>query len=157
MPGRSIPVSISPLSHPWRIMLAASLEQNRDTKRDNGSEADPPGEYQHREPARLHISSRSEKPRDIVRQPAQNCDHDEADDHGEDVAKIIAASPGEYSAYKDAQERAIRISEAAENDRDDTHIRMHNDQIRSRRCNDDHENGEPNRGPANGSQALLAR
>src|SRR5437870_3792622 len=146
-----------PPSHTWRIMLAASLEQDCHAKCDNGSEANPPGEFHYREPARLRISSRSEKPRDIVRQSAQNCDHDEADDHGEDVAKIIAASPGEYSAKKDAEERAISVSEDAEDDRDNTHIRMHDDQVRRCRCYDDHENGEPTRGPPDGAQALLIR
>src|SRR5439155_10995957 len=156
MPGRSIPVSISPLSH-TSMLRACSPKQNRHEKRDDCPEANPPGEFHYREPARLRISSRCEKPRDIVRQPAQNCDHDEADDHGEDVAKIITAFPGEYSAKKNAEERAISVSEDAEDDRDNTHIRMHDDQVRRCRRYNDHENGEPSRGPANGSQALLAR
>src|SRR5439155_27247507 len=92
-----IPVLMSPLSRTW-LMVALSPEQDGHAKRDDCAEANPPGKFHYRKPARLRISGRSEKPRDIVRQPAQNCDHDEADDHGEDVAKIIAAFPGEYSA-----------------------------------------------------------
>src|SRR6266480_959195 len=76
MPGRSIPVSISPLSH-TSMMRACSPKQNRHKKRDDCSEANPPGEFHYREPARLRISSRSETPRHIVRQPPQNC----YDDH----------------------------------------------------------------------------
>jgi len=40
MPGRSIPVSISPLSYTW-VMLACSPEQNRHRKSDDRAEANP--------------------------------------------------------------------------------------------------------------------
>jgi hypothetical protein len=38
--------------------------------------------------------------RKAIGQPAQDCDDDEADDHGDDVAEIIATSLGEHSAEK---------------------------------------------------------
>ena len=45
-------------------------------------------------PGRLGIRVCSENSRDVVRQAAQNRDDDEADDHGDDVAEIVAARFG---------------------------------------------------------------
>src|SRR6266516_5024003 len=156
MPGRSISVSISPLSHS-RVMLAAGSEQNRHTKRDNGSEADPPGEYQDGQPARLRVSSRSEKSGDAVRQTAQDGDNDETDNHGEDVSKIIAASLCEYSAEKNTQERPVSVTKNSEHDRDDPHIGMHDHKIGGGRRDGDHQNREPDRGPADSTKTLVGR
>ena len=79
-------------------MLAARLERNRHGKRDDGPEADPPGEYHHRQPARLTVQLTAEQAGNVVWQTAQNRDDNEACDHREDVSKVVAAPFGEHPA-----------------------------------------------------------
>jgi hypothetical protein len=49
----------------------------------------------------LGVKFAAEDSSDVVRQTAQNCDHDEADDHRNNVAEIVAAPLGENSPEKD--------------------------------------------------------
>src|SRR6267378_3992257 len=123
-------------------MLTPSSEQNRDKKRDDGAEADPPRKREHREPARLSIQLRTEDTGDAIRQPTQYRDDDEADDHSDDVSKIVAAAFGKNSAEKDPEQRAISVTEDSQRNRDDPHIGMHNHEIGSGRGNYNHQESE---------------
>src|SRR6266403_2576839 len=86
-----------------RMMLATSPEQNRNAKRDDGAEADPPRKCEHREPAWLSIQLRTEDTGDAIRQPTQYRNNDETDDHRDDVAEVIAAALGKNSAEKNPE------------------------------------------------------
>src|SRR5581483_1075901 len=87
----------------WRReMLALRPEKNRHRKSDDCSEANPPREFHQRQPAWLFVKLCAEDARDVVRQSAQDGDDDEADDHGDDVAAIIATSFGENAAEEHA-------------------------------------------------------
>src|SRR5882762_5356185 len=90
-----------------RMMFVAGTEQNRHTKREDGAEADPPRKREHREPARLSIQLRTEDTGDAIRQATQYRNDNEADNHCDDVAEIVAAAFGENSAEKDPEQRAI--------------------------------------------------
>jgi hypothetical protein len=87
-------------------MLAASPEQNRHKKGDNRSETNPPREFHYRQPVRLRVKARPKYPGDVVWQSAQDRDYDEADDHGDNIAAIVAASFGENSAEKTSRSEA---------------------------------------------------
>ena len=60
---------------------------------------------------------------DVVRQTAQNRDHDETDDHRNDVAEVVAAPFSQNSTEKDSKQRAI--TEDSQRNRNDPHIGMH--------------------------------
>src|SRR5437773_11315541 len=103
-------------------MFATSLEQNRYAKGDDGAEANPPGKFHHRQPARLRVELAAENSGDVVRQTAQNCDDDKADDHREHVAEIIASGFGQHAGKKHAEHRAVGVTVHFQNDWDATYI-----------------------------------
>ena len=74
-------------------MLATSPEQDRHTKSDDRSKANPPGKCQYRQPTRLLVELRAENTGDAIGQSAQDRDDDEAGDHGNDVAGVVATPP----------------------------------------------------------------
>src|SRR5439155_15903618 len=114
-------------------MLAASPEQNGNEESHDRAEADPPRKREHREPARLNIQLRTEDTGDAIRQATQYRNDNEADNHCDDVAEIVAAALGKNSAEKDPEQRAIRVAENSQRNRDDPHIGMHNHEIGSNR------------------------
>lgn len=136
-------------------MLARRPETNRDEKRDDGSETNPPREFHHRQPRRLFVEFCAEDSGDVVRQSAQDRHDDEAGHHGDDVAAIVAAHFREHSAKENAEERAVGVAENAEDDRDDADLWIHDDEIRCGRGHDDHEHREPDRGPAHRAETLF--
>ena len=81
-------------------MFAARPEKNRYRESDDCSETNPPGKFHYREPARLRVELCAKDIREAIGKPAQDCDDDEADDHGDDVAEIVATSLSEHSAEK---------------------------------------------------------
>src|SRR5207247_9820015 len=102
------------------MMLAASPEQNGDEESDDRPEADPPRKREHREPARLSIQLRTEDTGDAIRQATQYRNDNEADDHGDDVAEIVAETFGKNSAEKDPEQRPICVTEDSQCNRSDT-------------------------------------
>ena len=72
-------------------MLAVCPEKNRHEKRDDGSEADPPREFHGWEPMWPDVRDFPKRSRNRVRQIADDRDNDKADDHGENISKIVAA------------------------------------------------------------------
>ena len=48
-------------------MFASRPEQDRHGKRDDGAEANPPGEFHHRQPVRLRVQPTAEQSGDVVR------------------------------------------------------------------------------------------
>jgi hypothetical protein len=54
---------------------------------------------------------RTEDTGDAIRQPTQYRNDNEADNHCDDVAKIVAAAFGKNSAEKDPEQRAICVTE----------------------------------------------
>ena len=106
------------------MMLATGSEQNRHAKRHDCAEADPPGKFH--APGASSVEYTDCAPKmlgDAVRQTAQYRDDDEADNHGDDVAEIVAAAFGKHSAEKNPEQRAIGVTEIPEHNRDDPHIR----------------------------------
>ena len=87
-------------------MLAGRPEKNCHRKSDDCSEANPPREFHYRQPVRLRVKARPKYPGDVVWQSAQDRDYDEADDHGDNIAAIVAASFGENSAEKTSRSEA---------------------------------------------------
>ena len=79
-------------------------------------------------------------PGDTIRQATQNRDDNKANNHCDDVAEIVSAAFGKYSAKKDPEQRAIGVAEDSQAHRDDPHIGMHDHEIRSNRCNNNHQN-----------------
>src|SRR5215469_14149669 len=96
------------------VMLAARFEQNRDRKRDDGAETDPPGKFHHRQPARLRIKLAAENAGNLVRQAAQNGHYNEAHDHGDDITGIVSAPFSEHSTQENAEQRPVCVAEDPE-------------------------------------------
>src|SRR4029078_3277253 len=142
------------LPNRW-LMLAPCFEQHRDGKRDDGAEANPPGKFHHRQPAWLRVQLTAEQASNIVRQTAQDRDNNEAYDHRDDVSQVVAASFSEHPTQENAEQRSVRVAEYPEHDWDDAYFRMHDDEVRRGRCDDNHQDREPDRGPADGAQALF--
>ena len=103
----------------------------------------------------MSIQLRTEDTGDAIRQATQYRNDNEADNHCHDVAEIVAAAFGKNSAEKDPEQRAICVTEDSQRNRDDPHIGMHNHEIGSNRCNNDHQHREPDRGPADRPQTLF--
>src|SRR5438552_8419637 len=112
-------------------MLAAGLEQNRQRKSDDGAETNPPGKFDHRQPRRLRVELAPEKSGDVVGQTTQDRDNDEADNHVDDVAAVVAAALGNNSAEKNTKQRAVRVTKNPQHDRYDPHVGVNDDEIRS--------------------------
>ena len=138
-------------------MLASSLEENRHGKRDDGPEADPPRPLDRRKPGWLDVCDLPENSGNRIEQIADDRDEKKAGDHSNDISGVIAALFGKNSAEENPKQWPVRVSKNAQDDRDDPHVRMDDHQIGSRRCNDDHQDGEPNGGPADCAQALFWR
>ena len=136
-------------------MAACGSEKDRDEKGHDRAEEDPPGKFHEREPVGLLVEFRVENVGNLIRQAAQDRDDDEAGDHGEDVAPVVAASSRQHSGEKDTEERSVGVSKNAEHDRDDSDVGVDDHEIRRRRRDDDHEDGKPDGRQANGPQALF--
>src|ERR1700720_2383606 len=104
-------------------MRATSPEKNRHEKRNDASEADPPRKFHRREPWRIDVGNLAEQSRDSVRQIAQDRNDDEANDHGDDVATIVAARFGEHAGEENSEDRAVGVTINPEHDRNDAHVR----------------------------------
>src|ERR1700746_3438487 len=102
-------------------MFATRLEKDRHAKRDDSSEAYPPGKFHHRQPARLRVQFAAKYAGDLVRQTAQDCHDHEADDHRENITKIVAAAFGKNPAEKNTKQRAVGITENSQRNWDDPH------------------------------------
>src|SRR5438552_2619489 len=120
-------------------MLAAGPEKNRHAKGDDSAEADPPWKFHHRQPAWLGIKFAAKNSGDVVGKTTQDRNDYKADDHGNNVAEVVAALPGENSAEKDPEQRAISVAENSEHDRNDADVRMHDNQVGSCRRHNDHQ------------------
>src|SRR5207249_843139 len=81
-----------------------------------------PWKFHHRQPARLRVELAAENSGDVVRQTAQNCDDDKADDHRNDVAEIIASGFSQHAGKKNAEHRAVGVTVNSQNDWDDPYI-----------------------------------
>src|SRR2546423_10478345 len=128
----SIRASCASLESSRRVMLVASPEKNRHRKSDDGSEANPPREFQQGQPIRLGVELAAEKFGDLVWQAAENRDHDKPNDHREDVASIVSASFGQHAGEKYSENRAVGITVNPEHDRNNAHIRINDDDVSSR-------------------------
>ena len=58
-----------------------------------------------------------------VRQIADNGDHDEAGNHGDDVSAIIAARFCEHAGQENAEHRTVSVTINSEHNRNDAHVR----------------------------------
>src|SRR2546421_8703007 len=101
-----------------RLMTAPGAEKDRDKKRHDRAEENPPGKFHQRQPIGLRVKFGVKDVRDFVRQTAQNRDDDEAGDHGEHVAAIVPASAREHSRKEHPEQRSIGVPKNAEHDRD---------------------------------------
>src|SRR5262245_55817256 len=110
-------------------MFGAGLEKDRHAKRDDGAEAYPPGKFHQREPPRLRVKFAAEDAGDVVGQTAQDCNDYEANDHRENVTKIVAAAFGKNSAEKYTKQRTVSVAENSKHDRNDAHIGMDDHEI----------------------------
>ena len=84
-------------------MFAARLEKDSNAKSDDGTEANPPGKFHHRQPGRLRVELAAEKTGDVVGKTAQDRDDDEAHNHRDDVTAVIAARPGQHTRKENSQ------------------------------------------------------
>ena len=87
--------------------------------------------------------------------PLKIATQDEAEDHGEDVPEIVAPIFRQHSGKEDAKERAVGVAKNSEHDRDDPDVGMNDDEVGRGAGDKDHQDGKPDRRPADGAQALL--
>src|SRR5262249_26729650 len=136
-------------------MLAARPEENGHAKSDDCSETDPPGKFYGWQPIRSHVGDAAEDSSNRIEEITDDRHDEKSDDHRDDVAKIVAPTAGKHSAKKNAEDRTISVGEDAQHDRNDAKIRGNDDQIGSERRNDNHQDREPDCGPAHGAQNLF--
>src|SRR5438046_9196209 len=104
-------------------MLAASPEKNRHRKSDDCSEASPPGKFHGWKPGGFDVSNFAEQSRDRIQEIAQDRDDDEAGNHGDDVAAIIAARFRKHAGQENAEHRTVGVTTNSDPHTDDYQIR----------------------------------
>src|SRR4051794_3443647 len=113
-------------SRSWgRLVAALGPEQDRDAEGHNRSEEDPPGKFHDGQPIGLRVILSAKEVGDLVRQAAKDRDRNEAEDHGENVTEIVSTPLRQHPCEEDAEKRTIGISKNTQDDRDNSHVGIH--------------------------------